>query len=111
MRHGMTGETRRRGYPAAQRELVSEMRERLAVASRAGSECAEPACGVWDAAASRANRRPARPRGSFLELARACHLGLCIAEAPTAGIVVGIGQGNGRQCMTVADGARRTAHG
>ncbi len=88
------------------RKLVAEVRERAAVAALGGSA---------DSRMRHTSRGKLLPRdrvmrlldpGSpFLEIGQLAANGLYKDEAPAAGVIVGIGRINGRECMIVANDA------
>jgi acetyl-CoA carboxylase carboxyltransferase component len=87
-------------------ELVAELRERTALVARGGGEAA------MERHRSR-GKLPAReridrlvdPGSAFLELNALAAWDLYDGEAPSAGIVTGIGVVEGRQCVVVANDA------
>lgn len=90
----------------AHRELVGELRERLAIAARGGSDRAR---------ARHAERGKMLPRdrvdalvdpaSPFLELSPLAANGMYDDEAPAAGIITGVGRVSGREVVIVANDA------
>jgi 3-methylcrotonyl-CoA carboxylase beta subunit len=90
----------------AHRELVDELRERLAVAARGGTDRAR---------ARHAERGKMLPRervdalvdpaAPFLELSPLAATGMYEDEAPAAGIITGVGRVAGREVVIVANDA------
>jgi 3-methylcrotonyl-CoA carboxylase beta subunit len=88
------------------RELVDELRERLAIVRRGGSEQAR------DRHAARGKLlvrdrvdRLLDPGSPFLELSPLAATGMYDGAVPSAGIVTGIGRVGGRECVVVANDA------
>jgi 3-methylcrotonyl-CoA carboxylase beta subunit len=87
-------------------ELVAELRERLAVARRGGSESARTK--HTDRAKMLVRDRVDRlldPGSPFLELSPLAAYGMYEGAVPSAGIVTGVGRVSGRECVIVANDA------
>ena len=88
------------------RELVEELRERLVVARQGGSETARRK--HTDRGKLLVRDRVDRlldPGSPFLELSALAASGMYGGEVPSAGIVTGLGQVEGRTCVVVANDA------
>ncbi|MDE3025516.1 MAG: methylcrotonoyl-CoA carboxylase, partial [Acidobacteriota bacterium] len=86
--------------------LVAELRERTAEVARGGGEAAvERHRSRGKMTARERIDRLVDPGGSFLELNALAAYGLYGGDAPSAGIVTGIGVVEGRQCVIVANDA------
>src|ERR687892_1006412 len=88
------------------RDLVAELRERLAVVRRGGSESARQK--HLDRGKLLVRDRVDRlldPGSPFLELSPLAAFGMYDDAVPAAGIVTGIGRVNGRECVVVANDA------
>src|SRR3954469_6926327 len=91
---------------AAQRELVADLRRRLATAARGGPERSR------ERHVARGKLLPRDrvdalldPSSPFLELSPLAAHGLHDGEAPAAGIITGVGRVAGRECVVVANDA------
>ena len=88
------------------RELVDELRERLALVRRGGSEAArERHVGRGKLLPRERVDRLLDPGSPFLEIAPLAAWDLYGGEVPSAGIVTGIGRVAGRECVVVANDA------
>ncbi|MGZ4581596.1 MAG: carboxyl transferase domain-containing protein, partial [Nocardioidaceae bacterium] len=88
------------------RGLVQELRDRLAVVRRGGSEAARRK--HLDRGKLLARDRVDRlldPGSPFLELSPLAATGMYDDAVPSAGIVTGIGRVSGRECVIVANDA------
>ncbi|MCW2818866.1 MAG: Propionyl-CoA carboxylase, partial [Marmoricola sp.] len=88
------------------RELVADLRERLAVARRGGSASArEKHTGRGKLLVRDRVDRLLDPGRPFLELSPLAATGMYDDAVPSAGIVTGIGRISGRECVVVANDA------
>src|SRR4051812_16991557 len=88
------------------RELVADLRERLAVARRGGSESARAKhVGRGKLLVRDRVDRLLDPGSPFLELSPLAATGMYDDAVPAASIVTGIGRVNGRECVVVANDA------
>jgi 3-methylcrotonyl-CoA carboxylase beta subunit len=88
------------------RELVDELRERLAVAREGGSQAARDKHTARGKLLVRDRvDRLLDPGSPFLELSALAAYDMYGGEVPSAGIVTGIGQVEGRTCVVVANDA------
>ena len=88
------------------RELVAELRERLALARQGGSESARAK--HLDRGKLLVRDRVDRlldPGSPFLELSALAATGMYDDAVPSAGVVTGIGRVSGRECVVVANDA------
>src|SRR4051794_36020485 len=86
--------------------LVEDLRERLAVVRRGGSEAARTRhLGRGKLLARDRVDRLLDPGSPFLELSPLAATGMYEDAVPSAGIVTGIGRGGGRECVVVANDA------
>src|SRR6058998_3542953 len=91
---------------AAMEALVAELRERTALVSRGGGERAlERHRARGKLTARERIDLLVDPGSAFLELGALAAWGMYGGEAPSAGIVTGIGRIEGRACMVVANDA------
>jgi 3-methylcrotonyl-CoA carboxylase beta subunit len=91
---------------AAQRALVEELRARLRVAAKGGSDAARQRHVERGKLLPRDRIDRLLDRGSpFLELAPLAADGMYDGDAPAAGVIAGIGLVHGRQVMVVANDA------
>ena len=92
---------------AAQRQLVEELRSRLAEAALGGSAARPASATSTGASCCRAiGSTPCSIPGSpFLELSPLAADGMYGGEVPGAGIITGIGRVAGRRCVIVANDA------
>src|SRR5436309_5493272 len=87
-------------------QLVAELRERTAQVARGGGERAvERHRGRGKLTARERIDRLVDPDGAFLELSALAAYGMYDDQAPSAGIVTGIGVVEGRECVIVANDA------
>jgi 3-methylcrotonyl-CoA carboxylase beta subunit len=87
-------------------QLVDELRQRLAVAARGGSEAARRRHVARGKLLPRERvDRLVDPGSPFLELSPLAATGLYDDEAPAAGIITGVGRVSGRVCVIVANDA------
>ncbi len=92
--------------PEQMRELVEELRDRLTVVRRGGSEAArERHLGRGKLLARDRVDRLLDPGSPFLELSPLAATGMYDDAVPSAGIVTGIGRVSGRECVVVANDA------
>ncbi|GAA4158028.1 carboxyl transferase domain-containing protein [Gryllotalpicola daejeonensis] len=90
----------------AQRALVSELRERMRVAARGGSDAARERHVTRGKLLPRERVDRLLDRGSpFLELSPLAAHGMYDGDSPAGGIITGIGLVHGRQVMVVANDA------
>ena len=88
------------------RELVAELRDRLAVVRQGGSESARAKHVARGKLLARERvDRLLDPGSPFLELSALAAYGMYDDAVPAAGIVTGIGRVNGRECVVVANDA------
>jgi 3-methylcrotonyl-CoA carboxylase beta subunit len=88
------------------RDLVAELRERLATVRRGGSEAARTRHAERGKLGVRERVDRLLDAGSpFLEVAPLAAFGMYDDAVPAAGIVTGVGQVSGRACMVVANDA------
>src|SRR5688500_7892581 len=88
------------------REIVAELRERLATARQGGSESARRK--HTDRGKLLVRERVDRlldPGSPFLELSPLAAYGMYGDAVPSAGVVTGIGRVSGRECVVVANAA------
>ncbi len=91
---------------AAQRDLVGQLRERLEVVDRGGSEKSRERHSARGKLLPRDRVDYLLDRGSpFLELGALAANGMYDDESPGAGIITGIGQVSGRLCMIISNDA------
>jgi acetyl-CoA carboxylase carboxyltransferase component len=91
---------------ARMEELVSELRERAAIVARGGPpEAHEKHRARGKLTARERIDRLVDPGGAFLELNALAAWGIYDDQAPSAGIVTGIGVVEGRECVIVANDA------
>ncbi|MPZ60712.1 MAG: methylcrotonoyl-CoA carboxylase [Propionibacteriales bacterium] len=91
---------------ASMRDLVDELRDRLAEARRGGSEAARARHLERGKLLVRDRvDRVLDPGSPFLELSPLAATGMYDDEVPSAGIVTGIGRISGRECVVVANDA------
>jgi acetyl-CoA carboxylase carboxyltransferase component len=91
---------------ARMEELVAELRERTALVARGGGEAAMERHRARGKLPARERiDRLVDPGGTFLELNALAAWEMYDGEAPSAGIVTGIGVVAGRQCVIVANDA------
>ncbi|MGA0568691.1 carboxyl transferase domain-containing protein [Rathayibacter sp. KR2-224] len=89
-----------------QRDLVADLRERLAVAAQGGSEVARSRHTARGKLLPRERvERLLDPGSPFLEVAPLAATGLYDDECPAAGVIAGIGLVNGRHAMIVCNDA------
>jgi acetyl-CoA carboxylase carboxyltransferase component len=101
--HGSDEFSRRHARMAG---LVAELRERTAEIAQGGGEAAvERHRGRGKLTARERIDRLVDPGGAFLELNALAAYGLYDGDAPSAGIVTGIGVVEGRECVIVANDA------
>jgi len=92
--------------PEQMRELVEDLRERLAVVRRGGSEAARARhLGRGKLLARDRVDRLLDPGSPFLELSPLAATGMYGDAVPSAGILTGIGRVSGRECVVVANDA------
>src|SRR5437763_8815326 len=101
-----TSNTTPRGAAAAHRELVADLKARLATAAVGGSEKSR-ARHVQRGKLLPRDRVDALvdPSSPFLELSPLAAHGLYDDQAPAAGIITGVGRVAGRECVIVANDA------
>src|SRR6188768_3254532 len=88
------------------RELVADLRERLEVARRGGSESSrERHTSRGKLLVRERVDRLLDPGSPFLELSPLAATGMYDDAVPSAGIVTGIGRVSGRECVVVANDA------
>ncbi|MPZ95694.1 MAG: methylcrotonoyl-CoA carboxylase [Propionibacteriales bacterium] len=91
---------------APMRELVDELRQRLAIVRLGGSESARAKhIGRGKLLVRERVDRVLDPGSPFLELSPLAATGMYDDAVPAAGIVTGIGRVNGRECVIVANDA------
>jgi acetyl-CoA carboxylase carboxyltransferase component len=91
---------------ARMRELVRELRQRTALVARGGGEAAvERHRGRGKLTARERLDRLVDPGGAFLELGALAAWDVYGGDAPSAGIVTGVGVVEGRECVLVANDA------
>lgn len=95
-----------RANDTAQRALVAELRERLALVSRGGSESAVAKHRARGKLLARERVEALLDRGSpFLEIGALAAWGMYEDEVPAAGVVAGVGRVAGRACLVIANDA------
>src|SRR5436305_4184843 len=99
-------DVRARENAAFNRELVAELRRRAAQVRQGGGEAYRLRHSQQGKLFVRERvDRLLDPGSAFLELSPLAAWGLYDGEAPAAGIVTGVGRGQGRECMIVANDA------
>jgi len=95
-----------RGNAERMRALVADLREKISAVQRGGGEAAREKHAARGKMLPRERvERLLDPGSAFLEIGQLAAWGMYGGEAPSAGIICGVGRVSGRECMVVANDA------